>query len=1026
MKKLKKMIVVLILLILLIMFLTTQKVFASNSTNLFEPVEYSDDFKRWLELSDEEKKNVMMPRMYDVSFSKSNYTNPFYKAKMLRSNISQKYDLRDIIPANLAIRDQKQTNSCWAFASISSLETNLALSNYKKGVNLSKVYDFSERHMEYSTSKYFKDDVENSKGFNRQVGSAGTYLFAETYLANGYGAIPEAEMPFENNENIIDISQIQNKTVSSQLYDFAMYPDYNTETGEIKTAIINQVKQHIQNYGSVYAGLHGANPFFDCFNYITGAQFCNNSSEHPINHAVSIVGWDDNYSVDNFNPDHKPTSNGAWIVRNSWGTNPATMKVSDFRQMLFNNSREDCIKNGWNSPDELPDEFINFACEQLKCTIKDGIVYQAYGDNGFIYVSYEDVNISKNLAGIVKATDTVNYDNIYYYDELGFCSAISIHSPTVMLCNLFDKKTTGPEYLTHVSLSVPSVCTCKVYVNPNGTSKSKSDLQLVSLKDGESETLYSTGYHSLEFSKPVEIKSNSFAVVVEIQSPLTSTPIYLESKPALVQADSPYYKAKVENGKCFVTAGNDLENSDWIDLGRLSETSSSLFNSDSTIKAFTTTELIDESLKNIEITTPPTKTSYFEGENFDKTGMVVKANYNSRTKPTAILDASNYTITNGTDLKAGQTSVTITYEDKSVTQAITVEKNTVTDLKIKTPPAKVEYKEGQNFDKSGMVVEATFKDGTKKTITDYKIENGNNLKTTQTEIKISYGEKTVSQPITVIPNPLVEISITTAPTKVKYGVGENFDKSGMVVTGTFQDKSTQEIVNYTIENGTNLTLGQTFVTIKYEGKTANQPISVVELAENSNFDNATCNVKKVQAYYFTNDAKKDYALINVDITGISKTDDSVEYYYYLSSNKDEKDISNWVKITENQNSNDALQFVIDSRKIADYNDIADDDILYLYVKEVVTKGSEQSVFSSKAMRVVYDDKVETFVDNVKVDNVSGNTGGSDSSDKGVDDTLAHGRLPFAGVKTVLILALIVLIFGLLGFARYKNLSKYVK
>ena len=163
-------------------------------------------------------------------------------------------------------------------------------------------------------------------------------------------------------------------------------------------------------------------------------------------------------------------------------------------------------------------------------SIENDIVYQNYGDNGFIYVSYEDVNISKNLCGVVKATDTVNYDNNYYYDELGFCSALNIASPSIMLCNLFDKKTTNSEYLTHVSLSVPSACICKVYVNPNGTSKSKSDLQLVPLKSGETGMLTSAGYHSLEFSKPVEITANSFAVVVEIQSLLTSTPIYVEAK----------------------------------------------------------------------------------------------------------------------------------------------------------------------------------------------------------------------------------------------------------------------------------------------------------------------------------------------------------------------------------------------------------------------------------------------------------------------------------------------------------------
>ena len=44
------------------------------------------------------------------------------------------------------------------------------------------------------------------------------------------------------------------------------------------------------------------------------------------NHVVAIIGWDDDFSKDNFNSAHKPSKNGAWLVRNNWGTywpNPA-------------------------------------------------------------------------------------------------------------------------------------------------------------------------------------------------------------------------------------------------------------------------------------------------------------------------------------------------------------------------------------------------------------------------------------------------------------------------------------------------------------------------------------------------------------------------------------------------------------------------------------------------------------------------------------------------------------------------------
>jgi hypothetical protein len=37
-------------------------------------------------------------------------------------------------------------------------------------------------------------------------------------------------------------------------------------------------------------------------------------------HQVTIVGWDDNYEVENFNEDHRPTKPGAYIIMNSHGT----------------------------------------------------------------------------------------------------------------------------------------------------------------------------------------------------------------------------------------------------------------------------------------------------------------------------------------------------------------------------------------------------------------------------------------------------------------------------------------------------------------------------------------------------------------------------------------------------------------------------------------------------------------------------------------------------------------------------------
>ena len=57
------------------------------------------------------------------------------------------------------------------------------------------------------------------------------------------------------------------------------------------------------------------------FNYDTWAEYATTAdkSSHPV-HAVTIIGWDDNYSSSNFLEGKQPSGNGAWLVKNSWGS----------------------------------------------------------------------------------------------------------------------------------------------------------------------------------------------------------------------------------------------------------------------------------------------------------------------------------------------------------------------------------------------------------------------------------------------------------------------------------------------------------------------------------------------------------------------------------------------------------------------------------------------------------------------------------------------------------------------------------
>lgn len=659
MKKSRKILIINIIFII-VMLLNIQSALASSLPNEIKQVEYTEEFKKYLELTEEERKSTIQPRMYEVIKTKTEAKNPLLYTRKLRSSLLSKYDLREYIPENIVIKNQGKTNTCWAFSSLATLETNLALTNYNKGKK-AKVYDFSERHMEYATSREFKDEKINKAGFNRKVGSAGNFYISTVYLTNGTGPIAETDMTFEDNENIIDINEIQNKEVISQVYDTIAFPSYSV-TEDI-TEIKQQMKEHIKTYGAIQASVHGASVIASEYcNNDTGAIYCDDKEKCPLNHGVVIIGWDDNYNKENFNEEHRPKNNGAWIVKNSWGTK-LEYKLSEFKEELFNQYKEQFTEKGWTDATLIPDEFITL----MGFTIEGDKAIYNVGDKGFMYISYEDVNIYSELFGIIKATDSVDYDNIYQYNYLGMSNQILCNKSKVYLANVFEKKTEEKEYLKQLSIYATEAYTCKVYVNPNGESKKKEDLQQIELEAGSSET-FGTGYHTLEFLNPIEIKADKFAVVIEIQGTRENElTLALEAN----IKDTMYDVVEIENNKCFYTVEEGFTSNEWQDLSKLSEVNSSMLNSDSTIKAFTVSNVIS-TLKDIKITKQPNKTTYEVGEDFDKEGMQVTANYNDGTSKVI----TDYEITNGTNLTEEQTSVTIEYDGKTTTQGITVKTKT--------------------------------------------------------------------------------------------------------------------------------------------------------------------------------------------------------------------------------------------------------------------------------------------------------------------------------------------------------------
>ena len=238
-------------------------------------------------------------------------------------------------------------------------------------------------------------------------------------------------------------------------------------------------------------------------------------------------------------------------------------------------------------------------------------------------------------------------------------------------------------------------------------------------------------------------------------------------------------------------------------------------------------------LKKIQIITPPTETAYEIGDTIDLTGMVVYAFYSDGTSH----EISNYTYSPHVVSSASDTEVTITYTEDGITktaiQDITVGNTpNLVSIAVSVPPTKVIYKAGEYFDPSGMVVTATFDNGTTKNVSGYTYSPTRTLQQDDNVITISYTKKgitkTTTQNITVVY--LTSIAITNPPTYTSYYDDEIFNTAGMEVTAYYSDSTSAVITTYSVSPSGALPYGTTSVTISYtEGgitKTTTQDVTV--------------------------------------------------------------------------------------------------------------------------------------------------------------------------------------------------------
>jgi uncharacterized repeat protein (TIGR02543 family) len=240
-----------------------------------------------------------------------------------------------------------------------------------------------------------------------------------------------------------------------------------------------------------------------------------------------------------------------------------------------------------------------------------------------------------------------------------------------------------------------------------------------------------------------------------------------------------------------------------------------------------TTDPVAKTLVSIIITTPPTKTTYNIGDTLDLTGIVVTATYSDSTTETVSVSTAN--VSGFDSSTAGSKTLTVTYQGKTATFTVMVK--ILASITITTPPTKTTYNIGDTLDLTGIVVTATYSDSTTETVS-VSAENVSGFDSSTAGSKtltVTYQGKIATFTVTVqASKTVISIAITTPPTKTTYNIGDTLDLTGIVVTATYSD-STTETVNVSAENVSGFyshTAGSQILTVTYQGKTATFTVTV--------------------------------------------------------------------------------------------------------------------------------------------------------------------------------------------------------
>lgn len=437
-----------------------------------------------------------------------------------------------------SVKNQDYYGNCWTFGAMAAMESNLI-----KSGNADKNIDLSEKQLTWfnyngadsnSDKSLFagKDTFVNFFDYDPYQFGGNIYMSSAT-LMRRYGAIDDKKLPlyFDDRDYNIDSSfRTQSDIYLKNTYflESTNYMEYDENLDVISQDILdepeftdnlNNIKRKMMEYGAVDASFYASDSIMEYddadsyWNENTNSYYFDASYKEDdfdngfrgANHEINIVGWDDNYSKDNFKI--KPPKNGAWIMKNTWGSD--------------------------------------------------------WGNNGYFYISYYDKSIcdftifeAENAEYKTDGTTKHEYKNIYQYDGagIGLTQIFDAEGYEVKAANYFTARNEEAlEAISTISAIPDSTLNYEIYLNPD----SKSDPTTGKLVSSGKYYFNECGYVTIPLNYPVNLqKGDVYAVVISIEFDFEGQTYYV--LPCEITDESDFYVSlDVNDGESAIYYNNE-------------------------------------------------------------------------------------------------------------------------------------------------------------------------------------------------------------------------------------------------------------------------------------------------------------------------------------------------------------------------------------------------------------------------------------------------------------------------------------